>query len=240
MDNWLDVPFLREGTIARCKSADLIGVPTPQIKDRIDAELPGLNVAVFEEPIDTDRLSASAQLEKIPTVLWCGNPANLVHLTGLLNVLKEVNQQIPFKLRVVSGIRPVSSLMRGLDFEWRKFNHENEGALLGGSWVGLSPLSDTSYNVCKGAYKIKTYMSAGIAVIASPVGYQKQLVSDGVNGCLARTDEDWRTFLFELLRSPERAVELGKNARQHALDTFSYHAVMKQWRINLHAFAHTQ
>jgi glycosyltransferase involved in cell wall biosynthesis len=232
MDDWFSVPDLVAGTVARCKIADLVAVPTPQIAERVHEHVPGKRVAVFEEPIDLVRLCASStrDLEEQPTVLWCGNPNNLRHMTECLDALRRIHNFIPFTLRVISGAQPGPEIAHGLSVDWRPFDHENEGTLISGSWFGIAPLPDTPYNCCKGAYKVKTYFGAGLPVIASPVGFQKDLVqaSNGA-GLLATTSDDWTASLRSLLLDKAQVRERGAKALAYATVRFSYRSVAVQW-----------
>ena len=232
MDDWFDFDFLREGTIARCKIADLVGVPTPQLAERVREIVPEANVAVFEEPIDLERLAPRPAefLEEKPVVLWCGNPYNLAHFGESLEVLRSIRKEIDFSLRVVCGKRPPESFGQGLDIDWKPFQHEKEGALISGSWLGIAPMSDTGHNRCKGAYKVKTYLAAGLPVVASPVGFQADLVREGDGiGFLPETPDEWEQVLMRLLQDRELCVAMGNKARSYAERRFSYPVVAPRW-----------
>jgi len=57
--------------------------------------------------------------------------------------------------------------------------------------IGVMPLIDNEMNRCRSAFKIKQYLSVGIPVIASPVGENKKYVTDGHNGFLCKSVEEW-------------------------------------------------
>jgi glycosyltransferase involved in cell wall biosynthesis len=238
MDDWFSVPELLPGTVARCQIADLVAVPTPQIAERVKEHVPHKETAVFEEPIDLGRLGASAEseLDEQPTILWCGNPNNLKHMTECLDALRSIHMSIPFTLRVISGAPPQPEVAHGLTVDWRAFHHENEGELISGSWFGIAPLPDTPYNRCKGAYKVKTYFGAGLPVIASPVGFQKALVeaSNGA-GILASNLDEWISSLRFLLLDKAKIKEQGAKALAYATARFSYHSVGAHWADILRA-----
>jgi glycosyltransferase involved in cell wall biosynthesis len=238
MDDWFSIPELLCGTVARCQIADLVAVPTPQIAERVREHVPHKETAVFEEPIDLCRLRASAKmkLDEQPTILWCGNPNNLKHMTECLDALRSIHSSIPFTLRVISGAPPQAEVTRGLEIDWRPFNHENEGELISGSWFGIAPLPDTPYNRCKGAYKVKTYFGAGLPVVASPVGFQEVLVraSNGA-GLLASTPEEWINSIRFLLSDKSKLKEQGAKALAYATARCSYPSVGAQWADILRA-----
>jgi len=232
MDDWFDFDNLREGTIARCKIADLVGVPTPQLAKRVRDIVPEAKVAVFEEPIDLERLAPRPAdfLANKPVVLWCGNPFNLAHFSTSLDILRSVRKEIDFSLRVVCGKRPPESFGQGLDIDWRPFQHETEGALISGSWLGISPMPDTTHNRCKGAYKVKTYLAAGLPVVASPVGFQADLIRGGGGvGFLPDSSREWCESISRLLKDRNLCLEARHRSLSYARKRFSYEVVAKQW-----------
>lgn len=232
MDDWFSFNWLMEGTVRRCRLADLVVVPTPQLAERVAQYVPDAKIAVLEEGIDTRRIRSQAlgkQPEK-PVILWSGNPFNLVNIHGLSDTLREVNRQTPFKLRIICGERPSQSLFAGLDIEWKQFCHTSESKLMEGSLFGISPMPDTLHNQCKGAYKVKTYCASGLPVIASPVGFQEELVrSGGGVGLLPKSPSEWQESLLMLLNNRDLCAKMGQRARVYAEERFSLETVAPCW-----------
>jgi glycosyltransferase involved in cell wall biosynthesis len=236
MDDLFDIDFLKQGAINRCKLADLVGVPTPQLAQRVWEVVPSANVEVFEEPIDIARLDTGTETSYVgtPVVLWCGNPYNLQAIQELLDILRKIRKQIPFTLRVICGEQPPRHFFDGLDIEWKKFEHATEGQLIAGSWFGIAPMADSPYNRCKGAYKVKTYLAAGLPVVASPVGFQADLVQGSRNiGLLPETPARWEKDITSLLVNPSLLVQMRANARTYAQQRFSYSATTPNWVAKL-------
>lgn len=235
VDDWFDIPNLREGTLQRCRLANLIGVPTPFLAKRVLEFFPEKKVIVFEEPIQTSRFNKIyGKRDEKPTVLWNGNPYNLEHIAMVLGVLRRVNRITPFRFRFICTTPPPSDFSQGLDLEYQKYDPVREAQQISGSWLGLAPMPDTGHNRCKGAYKVKTYLAAGLPVIASPVGFQKQLITDGRGvGFFPETTTDWERALLSLLQNPDLSLRMGERAKLYAAQRFSFAAVADSWASQL-------
>ena len=64
-------------------------------------------------------------------------------------------------------------------------------------------------------------MSLGIATVASPVGVNKIIIEDGVNGYLCASYEEWLTKLSLLINNEELRSQLGKMGRTKVVESYS-------------------
>jgi glycosyltransferase involved in cell wall biosynthesis len=97
------------------------------------------------------------------------------------------------------------------------------------------PLWDSVWTRGKCGYKILQYMGVGTAVVASDIGANKQIVSHGENGFLARTEDDWVNSIAALLENAELRRNFGTRGRElverkYSLEQFAnaYAAVLRQ------------
>jgi len=65
-------------------------------------------------------------------------------------------------------------------------------------------------------------MACGLPVVASPVGMNRAVVRDGVNGFLADTPEQWRAALLTLRRDPALRARMGAAGRALVEAEFSH------------------
>lgn len=234
-DDWLSVPALEQLARARLPIAQMIAVPTEGLVERVSSEFPNAPVELLEEPVDVERLAPPVEPRKrgeLPMVVWCGNPHNLRELPDCDRILTKVYAEVPFCFRVISGTSK-PDLEFGIPWEWKPYSYAGEAAMLHGAAAGLVPVKDSAYARCKGTYKPKTYLAAGVPLVASPVGYCKRVVRHGENGFLADSVDDWVSSLLLLLRDGNLAEKMSVAARADAIARFSHQALIPQWAETL-------
>lgn len=234
-DDWLSVPALEKLARARLPIAQMIAVPTEGLVERVSSEFPNAPVELLEEPVDVERLAPPIEPPKqgeFPMVVWCGNPHNLRELPDCDRILTRVYAEVPFCFRVISGIAK-PDLQFGIPWEWKPYSYAGEAAMLHGAAAGLVPVRDSAYARCKGTYKPKTYLAAGVPPVASPVGYNKRVVRHGENGFLADSVDDWVSSLLLLLRDESLARKMSTVARADAIARFSHQALIPRWAETL-------
>jgi len=87
--------------------------------------------------------------------------------------------------------------------------------------IGIMPLTDTPWARGKCGYKLIQYMACGLPVVASPVGVNAEIVEHGVNGFLARTDDEWREAISTLLSDADLRRRMGAAGRRKVEERYS-------------------
>lgn len=152
------------------------------------------------------------------TVGWIGSPATGGFLHPLLEVFGRLNRD-RLQVRLVcvgAGVLPPAPWL-----ERRPWRLERERDDLREFDIGIMPLPDTPWARGKCGYKVLQYFSAGIPVIASPVGLNKELVGTD-RGRLAITPEEWRDVLQELIDDPQARRQMGTAGRRLVERDYSY------------------
>lgn len=164
-------------------------------------------VVILPTVIDPNRYSLKDYTLSTPVVIgWIGSPTTLKYLNEIRPVLEKLSKELDVVIHVVGGNR-----------EWRfdgnltliQWTEEGEVAAIQGMDIGVMPLPDDPWEKGKCAYKLIQYMACGLPVVASPVGMNVDVVVDGENGFLAKTQEEWYGYLKMLILDGEMRREMG-------------------------------
>lgn len=181
------------------------------------------------------RQAGAKQVELIPTVIdilryepvyersdvfaigWIGSPATSKYLDLLIPSLLRFNGRRRFKLILVgSGEFHVNDL----SIETRLWSEDTEVNDIQSFDVGIMPLPDSPWERGKCGYKLIQYMACGKPVIASPVGVNKDIIENGVNGFLAKNEDDWVEAFEKLYAHPDMALSIGKRNRAKVEESY--------------------
>ena len=162
--------------------------------------------------IDLDRYCATPQTENaIFTIGWIGSPTTVKYLNLVRPALFEVCNGGNTRLMVV-GSGNVE--LDGVPLVKRGWAEDTEVANIQSFDVGIMPLPDNPWEHGKCGYKLIQYMACGQPVVASPVGVNKQIIEDGVNGFLAATMADWVCALNALRDNYDLRGRMGRVGRK--------------------------
>ena len=90
--------------------------------------------------------------------------------------------------------------------------------------IGLMPLYDDLWSRGKCGFKIIQYLAAGVPAVCTPVGINRDVVENGVNGFWADTKTDWIEKLSILIKDRDLRERMGKAGRQKILDGYTVQA----------------
>jgi glycosyltransferase involved in cell wall biosynthesis len=143
---------------------------------------------------------------------WMGTASNFVYLSLIRNPLKALLQDRPDIVFRVVADRPPD--LAGMPIDYRQWSENIEAAELAGFSVGVMPLFDDPWTRGKCAFKLLQYGAAFVPAVSSPVGANLSVIREGETGYFARSEEEWRCRLEELLDSPGKREEMGRSARR--------------------------
>ena len=193
-------------------------------------------VSVIPRFVDCD-LFRPLPLQKRYDLIYIGRLAGVKNLEATLEAVKRAGATIAI---IGSGTPNIDRQSIDNVYENRlqaRFGNMNGRA----HWLGLVPNEDLPRYINQAKALVLCSLSeghgrsmiealaCGVPVIGSKVGGIQSVLRHGETGYLCETDADSITAAIEsVLSQPRLLEEMGTNARQYALDTFSLPAVARQ------------
>jgi hypothetical protein len=141
-----------------------------------------------------DRQRSRVRRDPGRTVLgWIGSPENVGSLYRIWEPLEALMQRVPnLHLRVLGADR--HQLPRFESVSWSARPRFNQATMIEEALafdIGLFPMFHTGDGLARGNLKAMIYMSAEAAALCEDYGENRALISDGVNGALAGSMDQW-------------------------------------------------
>jgi glycosyltransferase involved in cell wall biosynthesis len=176
-------------------------------------------VTVVPTTIDTERYRRLPPAgNAVPVIGWTGSHSTAAYLRLVKPALERLRRRAEFRVVVVGG---AGFEAEGIAVEHRPWRAATEVSDLADIDIGIMPLPDAEWERGKCGLKALQYMALGIPPVLSPVGVNADIVVDGENGLLARTEEEWERALERLITDPALRARLGARARATVEQTYS-------------------
>jgi len=98
--------------------------------------------------------------------------------------------------------------------------------------IGIAPTPVDQWSVGKSGFKIIQYMATGLPTIASPVGANAQIITEGITGLLPESHEQWTDAIVKLANDYELRKTMGGAARKAVLNHYTLNRARAVW-LNL-------
>jgi glycosyltransferase involved in cell wall biosynthesis len=204
------------------KASDFVIAGNEFLKERVLPFNP--RVEVIPSAIDGEKYSLKTYpyQQKRVTLGWIGDHGSIHYLEKMKPIFERVGEKYSnVDLKIVCDIFFDCDRMKVIKKNW---SSEDEVADLQGFDIGMMPLVDDPWSWGKCGLKIIQYQGVGVPVVCTPVGINKDLVKDGVNGFYAMTPEEWETKLSLLIESPQLREQMGREGRRRVLGNYTFQA----------------
>jgi glycosyltransferase involved in cell wall biosynthesis len=105
------------------------------------------------------------------------------------------------------------------------WNEKTEGKVLGSSHIGIAPLPDDPRTRGKCGLKILQYMAAGLPVVSSPTGVNKEIIEHGITGFLAHSNEEWYSAIETLMKNRNLRKTMGEKGHERVIEYYSTNTI---------------
>jgi glycosyltransferase involved in cell wall biosynthesis len=147
-------------------------------------------------------------------LVWIGSKSTLRYLAEIKPVLEEIGSR--FDNVVLRIIGDGFFDLQNMEVEKRLWSKKTRAVDLATSDIGLAPLPDNRFTKGKCSFKVLEYASAGLPVIASPVGTNSDYIRNNVTGFFARDSKEWIDRIAQLINNPQSRKKVGQDGRTWA------------------------
>ncbi|HZR22171.1 MAG TPA: glycosyltransferase family 4 protein [Vicinamibacterales bacterium] len=179
-------------------------------------------VRVIPTCVDTTKFIPQPHANPIPVVGWIGTPTTAPYLMSLAPALQQLARTRRFVLRVCGAGTPIA--MPGVTVENTPWTLDGEVALFNTCDVGVYPLTDDEWARGKCGFKAIQFMACEVPVVAAPVGVNRDIITDGVDGFLAFGERDWSEKIARLLDDAALRASFGRAGRDRIERDYSLRA----------------
>ncbi len=194
--------------------------------------------SVIPTVVDTDiyRPAPKSEGDDAVVIGWMGTATNFKSLHTVAPVLRRLAQQGLAQIQIVSNekFEALSDVESVTQMAW---SADREVEHLQGFDIGIMPLVDNGISRGKCAFKAIQYMAVGIPVVASPVGVNKDLLSEQRAGILADGPPEFEAALRRLIADDALRQKMGRLGWQKVENDYSVRSVIDRYVELLEAVA---
>jgi len=185
------------------------------------------NVVYIPTTLDLDKIvlhkTQNLKPKTFLTIGWTGTHSTLKYLNPILPVLQDLQKEIALNFLLIADKDPKLDLKNYTFIAWNKQTEWQDLAKID---IGIMPLESSEWEEGKCGFKALQYMALNIPAIASPTRANLQIISEGENGFICHTNEEWQTKLKRLLLDESLRKRFVKNGREN----IKYHFSKTSWK----------
>lgn len=176
-------------------------------------------VRLIPGPIDTKRNFVRFKPDSKKTVIgWIGSPSTTPYLSILDNVFIGLAEKFDIELKLIGAGEYDIAGVKIVNQQW---SYEREVADLQSFDIGVMPMPDNEWTNGKLGCKMLQYMATGVPAVVSYTRTNAEVITDGVNGFLASSDEEWIKKISLLITDYSLRHKIGMEGRKTAQECFS-------------------
>lgn len=195
-------------------AVDLVVAGNKYLADAIRGNIPKF---ISPTPIDTQYYSPkkTCDVNFSPIIGWMGTSS---YIPGTETAIRSIRTISKNKIRMISNALPDKRLLN--DVEFIRWSPENELSQLQNISIGIMPLSDDGYTRGKCGFKLLQYMSCKVVPIASAVGFNREVITHGIDGFLVENESQWAEYAKILIDNKKLREKMANSARKTVENRF--------------------
>jgi glycosyltransferase involved in cell wall biosynthesis len=182
------------------------------------------NIAVVPTVLDPSRYHQAITKAKF-RIGWIGTESTSSYLNSIAPALAMAEKQLAAEI-VIIGFSQCE--LKGVSPTFVDWTEETEADQLAQLSVGIMPLTDSPWERGKCGYKILQYMASGIPSVASPIGVNNTIITNGTTGIQATTNAEWFEAFKFISENPKSAQLMGAAAVKRVKSNYSIEVVLPQ------------
>lgn len=154
---------------------------------------------------------------------WVGTKSTSNYLYGIAPALARAQKELGAEV-VVIGAKGLN--IPGVTLTYIEWTEDTEASEIEKLSIGIMPLADTPWEYGKCGYKLLQYMACGLPVVASPIGANKDIVTEAATGFLPTSNTGWFDALKTIHDNRELAAAFGLAGRKRVESSYSINTVL--------------
>ena len=226
-----------------CNYAKHIIVSTPYLKEQLPKSIQNKTKVLSTtdgalSDIDLERINhiRNTRYKSKINIVWVATSSNLPNLIDILDYLDVSAKELKEKHRKELELLVVCNNTINSNYEYLKINNitwsrdSAKNAILS-AHIGIMPLIDNTFSRGKAGFKLVQYLSGGVPVIASDVGYNKFVVDKNV-GYIVQQDncKQWVDAILSLSTDIKKWEKYSLSAKDRWEKDFSYDSHLLFWQ----------
>ncbi|MBN1255781.1 MAG: glycosyltransferase family 4 protein [Deltaproteobacteria bacterium] len=178
-------------------------------------------VTVIPTSIDRDRYDVKDYQEKKNRVSigWIGDHGSIHYLQKMRSIFEKLGRRYPdLELKIICD---TFFDCKNIEVVKKPWSQKEEVEDLKSLDIGVMPLLDDPWSWGKCGLKILQYYGVGVPVVCTPVGVNRDVVQNGVNGFWAMTNDEWIEKLSVLIEDPSLRQKMGLRGRELVRKSYS-------------------
>lgn len=167
-------------------------------------------------------------------IVWCGTSGNLKYVENIMDGLEAFSLQSSKEvvLKIICD-RPLDTDSKKITVQNIKWSRETAVQEILSSHVGIMPLVDNMFTRGKAGFKLVQYMAAGIPVVGSSVGYNKEIIKESFGVLVSENNgkNEWKEALEFLTVNSENYEEFSRNAFTEWKKSFDFEKEKDAWKF---------